>query len=88
MFVADAFLSNFDHHNGNWGVLIDEQNQCVDIAPIYDCGSCLYPQLDEMGMQKVLGDEKRNPSACLSVPDHGYFGTGEKRYPTLIIFLS
>lgn len=45
MFVADAFLGNFDRHNGNWGILIDEQNQCADIAPVYDCGSCLYQQL-------------------------------------------
>lgn len=26
MFIADAFLGNFDRHNGNWGILIDEQN--------------------------------------------------------------
>ncbi len=23
-FIADAFLGNFDRHNGNWGVLVDE----------------------------------------------------------------
>lgn len=34
--IADAFLGNFDHHNGNWGVLIDKQQRCVEIAPAYD----------------------------------------------------
>lgn len=58
MFVADAFLGNFDRHNGNWGILIDEYKQSADIAPIYDCGSCLYSQLNEVQMQKVLSDEK------------------------------
>ena len=46
MFIADAFLGNFDRHNGNWGLLVNEEEQSVEIAPIYDCGSCLYPQLD------------------------------------------
>lgn len=57
MFIADAFLGNFDRHNGNWGILVDEQKQCADIAPVYDCGSCLYPQMDEVGMQAILNDE-------------------------------
>lgn len=32
MFIADAFLGNFDRHNGNWGILIDEQKQYADIV--------------------------------------------------------
>ena len=27
MFIADAFLGNFDRHNGNWGFLVDEEKQ-------------------------------------------------------------
>jgi len=45
MFIADALLGNFDRHNGNWGILVDEQSKTAEIAPAYDCGSCLYPQL-------------------------------------------
>ena len=45
MFIADALLGNFDRHNGNWGILVDEAKRTAEIAPIYDCGSCLYPQL-------------------------------------------
>lgn len=78
MFVADAFLGNFDRHNGNWGVLIDEQNQCADIAPIYDCGSCLYPQLDKMGMQKVLGDEKEIHQRVYLFPTSAILEQGKK----------
>lgn len=57
MFVTDAFLGNFDRHNGNWGILIDEKSQCAEISPIYDCGSCLYPQLDDRMMEYVLNSE-------------------------------
>lgn len=56
MFITDALLGNFDRHNGNWGILVDEAIQWAEIAPIYDCGSCLYPQLSEDGMKKVLSD--------------------------------
>ena len=43
MFIVDAFLGNFDRHNGNWGILVDECKKTAEIAPVYDCGSCLYP---------------------------------------------
>ena len=54
MFIGDALLGNFDRHNGNWGFLINEKTGDVRIAPVFDCGSCLYPQLEENGMQNVL----------------------------------
>ena len=58
MFIADAFLGNFDRHNGNWGLLVEEEKQLAEIAPIYDCGSCLYPQLDLERMKYVLESEE------------------------------
>ena len=45
MFIADSLVGNFDRHNGNWGFLINESLKKIEIAPIYDCASCLYPQL-------------------------------------------
>ena len=58
MFIADALLGNFDRHNGNWGFLINDQTRDVKIAPIFDCGSCLYPQITEEGMIEVLNLEE------------------------------
>ena len=57
MFIADALLGNFDRHNGNWGILVDEQSKTAEIAPVYDCGSCLYPQLAAGDMEAVLSSE-------------------------------
>mgnify|MGYP000874058642 CR=1 FL=1 len=54
MFIGDSLLGNFDRHNGNWGFLVNESLGETRIAPVYDCGSCLYPQLDEKKMEKVL----------------------------------
>lgn len=57
VFIVDALLGNFDRHNGNWGVLYDENRNGAEIAPVYDCGSCLLPQADEKVMQEVLTSE-------------------------------
>lgn len=58
MFVADVLLGNFDRHNGNWGFLYDPHEKIREIAPIYDCGSCLLPQADDSVMQAVLNDKE------------------------------
>lgn len=58
VFVADALLGNFDRHNGNWGFLYDSKNQKREIAPIYDCGSCLLPQADDKIMMDVLNNDE------------------------------
>ncbi len=57
LFIADALLGNFDRHNGNWGFLVNEKNQSAKICPVYDMGSCLFPQLEAEDMTKVLEDE-------------------------------
>lgn len=56
MFVVDALIGNWDRHNGNWGFLYNQITDEMDIAPIYDCGSSLYPQADEDVMRLVLSD--------------------------------
>lgn len=57
VFIVDALLGNFDRHNGNWGFLYDENRNEAEIAPVYDCGSCLLPQADEKVMREVLTSE-------------------------------
>lgn len=54
LFIVDALLGNFDRHANNWGYLIDEKSGEITLAPIYDCGSCLYPQMsDEAGLRII-----------------------------------
>lgn len=54
MFIGDCLIGNFDRHNGNWGFLINENEKKVEIAPIYDCASCLYPQLTDETIEEIL----------------------------------
>lgn len=76
MFIADSLVGNFDRHNGNWGFLINENLKSIEIAPIYDCASCLYPQLtDEMIEEIINNDEEMNarvyifPTSSLKIND-------------------
>lgn len=56
MFIVDAFIANADRHNGNWGYLVDNNTFEVTLAPIYDCGSSLYPVMSEKNMATCLKD--------------------------------
>lgn len=68
MFIVDSFVGNFDRHNGNWGFLIDEARQNVEIAPIYDCGSCLYPQLTDNKIQEIIDNEEEINARIYTFP--------------------
>ena len=57
MFIADSLVGNFDRHNGNWGFLINESLRKIEVAPIYDCASCLYPQLTDERIAEIIDDE-------------------------------
>ena len=88
MFIADALLGNFDRHNGNWGILVDEENQAAEIAPVYDCGSCLYPQLGAHEMQAVLDDEREIKRRIYEYPTSAIMNGGAKiSYPRFIASL-
>lgn len=76
MFIADCLVANFDRHNGNWGFLINENLKKIDIAPIYDCASCLYPQLTDERMNQIIDNEEEMdarvfvfPTSALKIQD-------------------
>ena len=56
MYIVDSLTGNFDRHGGNWGFL--KKDNKYSIAPIFDNGSCLYPNLtDEDEMKLIINDE-------------------------------
>lgn len=59
MFIVDTYLGNFDRHNGNWGFLVNEEKNSKRIAPIYDCGSCLYPQATDENLKEFLSNREK-----------------------------
>lgn len=58
MFVIDALIGNWDRHNGNWGFLYNQMTDEVSLAPVYDCGSALFPQIDESLAKKIMASKR------------------------------
>ena len=68
VFVVDALLGNWDRHNGNWGFLYNQETDDIKIAPIFDCGSCLFPQADEEMLTKFLNSKTEINSRVYDFP--------------------
>lgn len=60
MFIIDCLIGNTDRHNGNWGVLLNRKENEVKFSPIYDCGSCLNPMLEDIEIEKLSKTELKN----------------------------
>lgn len=78
MFIVDALIGNWDRHNGNWGFLYNTVTDEIALAPIYDCGSCLFPQADEEIMQKVLSDPAERTIRIFERPLSAIKNNGQK----------
>lgn len=78
MFIVDALIGNFDRHNGNWGFLINERIGVIKIAPVFDCGSCLYPQLDYEQMEYVISNQKEIDERIYVFPNSALKNNGKK----------
>ena len=60
MFIIDCLIGNTDRHNGNWGLLLNKKNNEVKFAPVYDCGSCLNPMLEDIEIENFNETELKN----------------------------
>lgn len=78
MFIVDAFIGNWDRHNGNWGFLYDAESDTMELAPVYDCGSSLYPQADDAIMVAVLSNRAELDYRLFEIPTSAIFLNGKK----------
>lgn len=60
MFIIDSLIGNTDRHNGNWGFLVNKNTGNIAFSPIYDCGSCLNPMLEDEEIEKISETELKN----------------------------
>ena len=60
MFIIDSIIGNTDRHNGNWGIIVDLKCNKAQFAPIYDCGSCLNPMLEDEEIERINETEIKN----------------------------
>ena len=75
-FVIDALVGNFDRHSGNWGFLF--QDNTLSLAPVYDFGSSLFPNLSDLGMEEMMNSNYEMIRRCLVFPSSSIALTREK----------
>ena len=75
-FVVDALVGNFDRHAGNWGYLTKDNS--LSLAPVYDYGSTLLPQLSDEGINQFIGNELEMAKRCLVFPSPTLMVTDER----------
>lgn len=50
----------------------------MELAPVYDCGSCLYPQADDKIMETVLSQEGELNFRIFEIPTSAIMVNGKK----------
>ena len=78
MFVIDAFIGNRDRHNGNWGFLYNQNKDEMKIAPVFDCGSSLYPQIDDELIKKVMSSKAEINARVFDIPTSAVLINGKR----------
>lgn len=85
MFIIDAYIGNPDRNNGNWGVIIDKDDN-VKLAPIYDNGNSLN---EKWGPEKMSlldsGTEKERLHLAMQTPSIYVDEKGHKIIPCSVI---
>lgn len=78
MFIVDALIGNWDRHNGNWGFLYNNSTDEVVLAPVFDCGSSLYPQADDELITRILNNKNEFNHRIFDIPLSAITYNGKK----------
>lgn len=78
MFIVDAFIGNWDRHNGNWGFLYNQELDEMKIAPIFDCGSSLYPQVDDELIKRIIVSKAEMNARVYDIPTSAIMIDGKR----------
>jgi hypothetical protein len=67
-FVLDSLIGNFDRHSGNWGYIVNLNSDDIELAPIYDCGSSLFSELDDAAIESELENKEHMRNRLYQYP--------------------
>lgn len=57
MFVVDAFVSNNDRNEGNWGLILNKDTNTLRISPVFDNGSSFYNKANDDKLSSIYHDD-------------------------------
>ena len=57
MFIVDAFISNNDRNEANWGVILDKNTRDIRICPIFDNGASFYNKSSDDRLEDICNND-------------------------------
>lgn len=57
MFVIDAFISNNDRNEGNWGLVLNKDTNELRLSPVFDNGASFYNKSSDEKLSSIYNDE-------------------------------
>ena len=57
MFVIDAFISNNDRNEGNWGLVLNKDTNELRLSPVFDNGAAFYNKSNDEKLTSIYNDE-------------------------------
>ena len=59
MFIIDAFISNNDRNDNNWGLILNHDTMKLRVCPVYDNGAAFYNKTPTNKIVDILNDEHK-----------------------------
>ena len=59
MFVIDAFISNNDRNEGNWGLVLNKETNELRLSPVFDNGAAFYNKSNDEKLTTIYNDNFR-----------------------------
>ena len=57
MFVIDAFISNNDRNEGNWGLVLNKETNELRLSPVFDNGAAFYNKSNDDKLTSIYADD-------------------------------
>ena len=57
MFIIDAFISNNNRNEANWGLIYNKETKQLRLCPVFDNGASFYSKSDDNKLIGILNDD-------------------------------
>lgn len=57
MFIVDAFISNNDRNESNWGLVLDKATKTLRIPPVFDNGASFFNKSNDEKIESILNND-------------------------------
>ena len=57
MFIIDAFISNNDRNEGNWGLVLNKETNKLRLSPVFDNGASFYNKSNDAKLASIYADD-------------------------------